>query len=156
MTIAVDFDGTIVHHRYPAIGKPIPFALETLKQLSADGHRLILWTVREGKLLEDAVEYCRQNGLEFYAVNSEYPDSGWTNNWASRKLRADVYIDDRNFGGLPDWGEIYEAISGHTHGETFTGREIDEPAGGIARKKKESWFKRIRRRMREARGRFER
>lgn len=154
MTIAVDFDGTIVHHRYPAIGKPIPFALETLKQLSEDGHRIILWTVREGKLLEDAVEYCRQNGLEFYAVNSEFPDSGWTNNWASRKLRADVYIDDRNFGGLPDWGEIYETIS--SGNKPFVGREVSEPDGGIAHKKKESWFRRIRRRMREARGRFER
>ena len=155
MTIAVDFDGTIVHHRYPAIGKPIPFALETLKQLSADGHRLILWTVREGKLLEDAVEYCRQNGLEFYAVNSEIPDSGWTNNWASRKIRADVYIDDRNYGGLPDWGEIYEGISGGQG--VFTGRTIDEsPNTVLTRKKKETWFKRIRRRMREARGRFER
>lgn len=155
MTIAVDFDGTIVHHRYPAIGKPIPFALETLKQLSADGHRLILWTVREGKLLEDAVEYCRQNGLEFYAVNSEIPDSGWTNNWASRKIRADVYIDDRNYGGLPDWGEIYEGISGGRG--VFTGRTIDEsPNTVFSKKKKETWYKRMRRRMREARGRFER
>lgn len=55
MTIAIDFDGTIVEHAYPEIGKPIPFAIETLKQLIKDGHQLILWTVREGDLLNDAV-----------------------------------------------------------------------------------------------------
>ena len=46
MIIAVDFDGTIVEHRYPAIGKELPFATSTLRQLMEDGHRLILWTVR--------------------------------------------------------------------------------------------------------------
>ena len=51
MIIAVDFDGTIVEHEYPAIGKPIPFAIETLLHLQKDGHRLILWTVRRGDLL---------------------------------------------------------------------------------------------------------
>lgn len=51
MIIAVDFDGTIVEHRYPAIGNEIPFAIETLKRLSEERHRLILWSVREGKLL---------------------------------------------------------------------------------------------------------
>ena len=67
MIIAVDFDGTIVEHKYPEIGKEIPFAITTLKRLQAQHHILILWTVREGKLLEDAVEYCRSRGLEFYA-----------------------------------------------------------------------------------------
>ena len=55
MIIAVDFDGTIVEHRYPQIGKEIPFAIATLKQLQAERHLLILWSVREGKLLEEAV-----------------------------------------------------------------------------------------------------
>ena len=52
MTIAVDFDGTIVEHRYPRIGEEIPFAIATLKMLINEHHRLILWSVREGKLLE--------------------------------------------------------------------------------------------------------
>ena len=56
MTIAVDFDGTIVEHAYPAIGKELPFATATLRQLIKDGHQLILWSVREGKLLEEAVK----------------------------------------------------------------------------------------------------
>lgn len=112
MIIAVDFDGTIVEHRYPAIGKERPFAIETLKKLSQDGHRLILWTVREGRLLEEAVAFCHERGVEFYAVNRDYPEEEKEHNkHYSRKLKADVWIDDRNVGGLPDWGTIYEMIT---------------------------------------------
>ena len=111
MIIAVDFDGTIVEHRYPAIGKELPFAIDTLRQLAAEGHRLILWTVREGQYLDEAVEFCRSRGLEFYAVNRDYPEEEpERNNRFTRKLKADLWIDDRNLGGLPDWGTIYEMI----------------------------------------------
>ena len=74
MTIAVDFDGTIVEHRYPEIGEEKPFAVQTLRMLSADHHRLILWSVREGKRLDDAIEWCRERGIEFYAINRDYPE----------------------------------------------------------------------------------
>ena len=74
MVIAVDFDGTIVEHRYPSIGREIPFAIDTLKKLSSERHKLILWSVREGKLLDEAVAFCRERGLEFYAVNRDYPE----------------------------------------------------------------------------------
>lgn len=111
MIIAVDFDGTIVTHEYPKIGKEIPFAIQTLKMLKNDGHRLILWSVREGQLLEDAVKWCSERGVEFYAVNKDYPEEEKANNnHFSRKLKADVWIDDRNVGGLPDWGTIYRMI----------------------------------------------
>ena len=111
MTIAVDFDGTIVTHEYPKIGKEIPFAIQTLKMLQQDGHKLILWSVRKDKLLEDAVQWCRERGLEFYAVNKEYPEEEMqNNNYYSRKLKVDLWIDDRNVGGLPDWGIIYRII----------------------------------------------
>lgn len=111
MIIAVDFDGTIVEHKYPAIGREIPFAIETLKKLRDDRHKLILWSVREGKLLQDAVDFCRERGLEFYAVNKDYPEEDQSHDHYSRKLKADLFIDDRNLGGLPDWGTIYEMIS---------------------------------------------
>ena len=112
MTIAVDFDGTIVEHRYPNIGKELPFATQTLRMLIEDRHKLILWSVREGKLLEDAVEWCRKRGVEFYAVNKDFPEEDLTKNQSfSRKLKADVWIDDRNIGGLPDWGTIYQMIT---------------------------------------------
>lgn len=128
MTIAVDFDGTIVEHRYPEIGEERPFAIDTLKMLIADHHRLILWTVREGQLLEDAVNWCRERGVEFYAVNREYPEETVHNNQHfSRKLSAvDIWIDDRNVGGLPDWGTIYRMIN---HRKTWFDL-MDEAASG--------------------------
>lgn len=114
MTIAVDFDGTIVEHRYPSIGKPKPFAVETLTQLMRDGHRLILWTSREGALLQEAVDWCEKQGIRFYAVNSNYPDQAlvFQSDTKSTKVTADLYIDDRNVGGLPSWDHIYRIISG--------------------------------------------
>lgn len=112
MTIAIDFDGTIVEERYPEIGREKPFATETLRMLIRDKHKLILWTVREGKLLEDAVNWCRERGVEFYAVNKDYPEEReeWNNHF-SRKIKADIWIDDRSIGGLPDWGQIYQMIT---------------------------------------------
>lgn len=110
MIIAVDFDGTIVQHRYPDIGPEIPFAIEVLKKLQQEKHLLILWTVREGSLLEEAVQFCRKRGLTFYAVNSNYPEERGEHEGFSRKLKADLFIDDRNLGGLPDWGVIYRMV----------------------------------------------
>ena len=110
MIIAVDFDGTIVRHRYPKIGEELPFATETLRMLIREGHRLILWTVREGKLLDEAIEWCRDRGGEFYAINRDFPEEDATGSGFSRKLKADLFIDDRSFGGLPDWGTIYHRI----------------------------------------------
>ena len=102
MTIAVDFDGTIVEHKYPAIGRELPFAIETLKKLRDEHHRLILWTVREGRLLDEALAFCRDRGLEFYAVNRDYPEEEkGRNNHYSRKLKADLFIDDRNVSIRP-------------------------------------------------------
>ena len=110
--IAVDFDGTIVTHEYPNIGEELPFATETLRMLIRDHHRVILWSVREGKLLQDAIDWCRERGVEFYAVNRDYPEEEKEkNNHYSRKLKADYFIDDRGIGGLPDWGQIYQIIS---------------------------------------------
>lgn len=111
MTIAVDFDGTIVEHRYPDIGNEIPFATETLRMLIEERHKLILWSCREGQLLDDAVAWCKERGVVFYAVNSDYPEEKReNNNHYTRKIKADLFIDDRNVGGLPDWGEIYNMI----------------------------------------------
>lgn len=110
MKIAVDFDGTITENRYPEIGKPMPFAFDTLKMLAKD-HQLILWTCRTGKLLDEAVEFCRKNGVEFYAINKNYPEEQY-DPYVMRKIEADIYIDDRNIGGFPGWGNIYQIITG--------------------------------------------
>ena len=110
MIIAVDFDGTIVKHEYPKIGRELPFAIDTLKRLQQKPeYQLILWTVREGVELQEALEFCKNRGLEFYAVNSNYPEEE-AEHKEPRKLKADLFIDDRNLGGLPDWGIIYRMI----------------------------------------------
>ncbi len=109
LTIAVDFDGTIVEHEYPRIGREMIFAFDTLKALQKKGHRLILWTYRDGKALHEAVEFCRKNGFVFYAVNSSYPEEQFTNE-ISRKINADLFIDDRNIGGFPGWGVVYQML----------------------------------------------
>ncbi len=111
MIIAVDFDGTIVEHRYPDIGKEKLFAFETLRQLQNMNHQLILWTFRTGKTLDEAVEFCRERGLEFYAVNRSYPEEIFDETVVSRKIQADVFIDDRNVGGFPGWGEIWHMLN---------------------------------------------
>lgn len=112
--IAIDFDGTIVEDKYPDIGKPMIFAFETIKKLQADGHRLILWTYRTGARLEEAVKFCRENGVEFYAVNKSYPEEKFDEEETSRKIHADLFIDDRNFGGFPGWGVIYQQLYGQS------------------------------------------
>jgi len=110
LKIAVDFDGTIVEHKYPEIGKEMLFAFDTLKALQKQRHQLILWTYRSGRELDEAVEYCRKNGVEFYAVNKSYPEEEFDETMSSRKIEADLFIDDRNVGGFPGWGEIYQMI----------------------------------------------
>ena len=126
LTIAVDFDGTIVEDEYPKIGKPNIFAFETMKKLQNKGHRLILWTYRYGKELEDAVAFCKENGITFYAVNKSFPEEQFDPKY-SRKINADWFIDDRNIGGLMGWGEIYQKLIGK---EKMT----------APKKKRKGWF----------------
>ena len=116
LTIAVDFDGTIVEHDYPRIGREMVFAFDTLRALQKKGHKLILWTYREGKTLSEAVEFCKKNGIEFYAVNKSYPEEKLTAD-VSRKINADIFIDDRNVGGFPGWGEVFQML--HPEGKEF-------------------------------------
>ena len=110
LTIAVDFDGTIVENAFPRIGKTRIFAFETLKKLNEEGHRLILWTYRHGHQLEEAVQFCKDNGVEFYAVNKSFPEEEYDKS-QSRKILADLFIDDRNIGGVLGWGEVYQILT---------------------------------------------
>lgn len=141
MTIAVDFDGTIVEHKYPEIGRELPFATETLKMLIREHHKLILWSVREGQLLEDAVNWCRERGVEFYAVNKDYPEEkAELNNHFSRKIKADLFIDDRNVGGLPDWGQIYRMVHEKKSYEEIIS-EAHQSFDNVEAPKRKSWWK---------------
>lgn len=110
-TLAIDFDGTIVEDKYPDIGKPKLFAFETLRKLQDDGFTLILWTYRSGEKLDEAVKFCEDKGITFYAVNKSYPDEENSDD-ISRKINADIFIDDRNIGGFHGWGNIYRELIG--------------------------------------------
>jgi len=113
LVIAIDFDGTIVEDAYPKVGKARIFAFETMKRLQQEGHRLILWTYRSGSKLDDAVEFCKENGITFYAVNQSFPEEQYDNK-VSRKIYADIYIDDRNIGGVLGWGEVFQLLTNET------------------------------------------
>ena len=140
MIIAVDFDGTIVEHAYPEIGREIPFAIDTLIRVQKeDRHQLVLWTVREGRLLEDAVEYCRKKGLEFYAVNKNFPEEEIEIKGGCRKINAEMYIDDRNIGGLPDWGIIYKLIKNRD--AAFS--SFEDIVNSVGSKRKKNFFLRL-------------
>lgn len=107
LKIAVDFDGTIVENKYPEIGKPKLFAFETLKTLQKHKCRLILWTYRSGKELEEAVSFCRENGVDFYAVNKSFPEEQYSAE-ISRKIDVDMFIDDKNIGGFMGWSNVWQ------------------------------------------------
>ena len=108
--IAVDFDGTIVEHEYPEIGKEKLFAFQTLKELEKIRSKSYSLDFRTGKELDEAVEFCRKNGIEFYAVNKNYPEEIFDET-VSRKINADIYIDDKNIGGFPGWSEVWQILT---------------------------------------------
>jgi hydroxymethylpyrimidine pyrophosphatase-like HAD family hydrolase len=138
--IAVDFDGTIVEHRYPEIGREMLFAFATLKALQDKGHKLILWTIRTGELLQEAVDYCRKNGIEFYAVNRNYPEEVLDEK-TSRKLNVDIFIDDRNVGGFAGWSEVWQTL--HPEGGEFLHQLKNSEAHHNYRKNESSFFKKL-------------
>ena len=92
---AVDFDGTLAETRFPKIIGPHKKMIAAIKLLKAQGHKIILWTSRSGEDLEMAVEWCKEQGLIFDSVNEPLPEqlARWGND--TRKIYADVYIDDR-------------------------------------------------------------
>ena len=106
MVICVDFDGTIAEHEFPDIGAPVPGAFEWMKKWQEAGAKLVLWTMRSdgrtadgskenGPVLTDAVEFCRKNGVEFWGVNRNPEQGGWTQ---SPKAYGNLYVDDAAFG----------------------------------------------------------
>lgn len=124
--LAIDFDGTLVEHKYPLIGRPLPYAFETLKALKQNGIRLMLWTMRghpdlekfphldlhtgeyiPQDTLQEALDFCKEQGVEFDGVNLS-PEQFST----SHKQYAHCYIDDTNLGcpltedGYVDWKEV--------------------------------------------------
>ena len=95
MFICVDFDGTVVKHEYPRIGEPLEGCIDYLKQFTDNGAYLILFTMRSGVELDEAVAYLQSNGVELYGVNVNPTQHTWTK---SPKAYGQLYIDDAAFG----------------------------------------------------------
>lgn len=117
MTVAIDFDGTLVSWNFPLVGKDIG-AVDVCKDLMKKGVKIILFTMRDKEYLDDAVKWCDDNGIKLYGVNSN-PNQTWSD---SRKVHADIYIDDQALGcplkedkdisSLPfvDWDKVREIL----------------------------------------------
>lgn len=101
MIIAIDFDGTCVTHEYPRVGRDIG-AVPVLRKLVKAGHKLILFTMRSGKELEDAVWWFRSHDIPLYGVNINPDQESWTQ---SPKAYAQLYIDDAALGCPLDWDD---------------------------------------------------
>ena len=98
--VAIDFDGTLVENKYPEIGK-IKDNIWTAAIIARRcGTKLILWTSRTGEYLEQAVQFCKDHGLVFDAVNDNIPEVKALG-WNARKVFATLYIDDRS--GTINW-----------------------------------------------------
>ena len=100
--VSFDFDGTLAVTKWPEIIRPIQPVVEYAKQCKANGDQIILNTMREGVRLQDAVDWCREQGIEFDAVNDNVQcmQEFYGNN--PRKIFANEYIDDHNlvFAGI--------------------------------------------------------
>lgn len=108
MILAIDFDGTIVEDQFPGIGKMIPGAAEAINQLYADGYEIIIWSCRNGINKARAIEWLVKNGIKYHKFNeSSYHNLKAHDFKDTRKVYADLYIDDRMLFKLPTWDEIY-------------------------------------------------
>ncbi|WPJ72121.1 hypothetical protein DEEACLCL_00104 [Salmonella phage CRW-SP2] len=108
MIIAIDFDGTCVAHEYPKVGRDIG-AVPVLKSMVQKGHQLVLFTMRSGEELEDAVWWFRSHDIPLFGVNTNPTQKSWTD---SPKAYAQMYIDDAALGCplvYPDSGRPYVA-----------------------------------------------
>lgn len=111
MILAIDFDGTLHMGQFPEIGIPMPYAIEKMKQLKADGHYIIINTCRCDADLLKAINWMCRKGIPFDCINENHPENVEKYNSDSRKIYAHIYVDDKQVGGLPPWDEIYNYIT---------------------------------------------
>ena len=104
---AIDFDGTLCEDAWPDIGKPNYMMIQILKALREKGDKVILWTCRTADRLEEAIAWCKEQGLEFDAVNENIPEIIGQFETESRKVFADVYIDDKVISPNLKFSEVW-------------------------------------------------
>lgn len=102
MIYAVDFDGYLCTNAWPDIGKPRTIIIDHFKALKADDHKLILWTCREGEMLQKAIDWCAERELYFDAHNANLPEQMEKYGNNCRKISADWYCDDKNYWLMPE------------------------------------------------------
>ncbi len=108
MIIGVDFDGTIVQHEYPEIGPIKPGAKEALKAFKKAGHQIFIWTCRHGEEEREVRQFLLKNNIPFDTINTPIPGS----DLGTRKIYADIYIDDKGLRFDDNWDELRKLITG--------------------------------------------
>jgi hypothetical protein len=116
LTISIDFDDTIVKNEYPNIGILIKDSKRFINKLYADGHFIIINTCRMDRYERDAADYLFKKGVHFHTINQNQPGRITFFQGDCRKMSADIYIDDRNLGGIPSWEMIYNQITLQANG----------------------------------------
>lgn len=106
LVLAVDADGTIWNHTWPNIGSPIKDCKDVMLRLAQRGHMFVLWTARQGRPLQRAIKFLKYNNYPISYFNVNIPNAPYR----SKKIYADLYIDDRNIGGLIPWLEIEQIV----------------------------------------------
>lgn len=110
MIVAIDFDGTIHTGEYPAIGQPATDAVKYIQRIKQDGHTIIIWSSRNGVPYREMVSWLDRYGIPYDTINQSAPENLRQYGLDTRKVYADIYIDDHNLGGLPPWEKIYRMI----------------------------------------------
>lgn len=93
--MAIDFDGTLVVDKFPLIGSINKEFWDAAVAAQKDGTKLILWTCRNEDALKQAVDFCAERGLHFDAINDNIDEVKILYSGNSRKIFADIYVDDR-------------------------------------------------------------
>lgn len=111
MIIAIDFDDTVAVSQYPTIVAMMPGAKKYINKLYDDGHYVIIWTCRMGGPLDMAIKWLNDNGIKYHKVNEHHPELVERYQNDTRKIAADIYVDDKNILGLPKWPIVYKIIT---------------------------------------------
>ncbi len=109
MIIAIDFDGTLVDHQYPEIGALKPGAKEAMIAFQKAGHKIAIWTCRAGEQEQAVRRFLVENGIPYDSINSAVPGT----DLGTRKIYADVYIDDKAIRFEDNWSELRRLVTGN-------------------------------------------